>query len=529
MLTTRSLGPRSFPSLFAALLLAMTFAAAANARAEPKSARDVTYATRPGKDGGKDVELQMNVVVPKETSTRHACIVCIHGGGWAAGKRQDLDLLTQKLAEQGFVAATISYEFAPAHKFPAQIIDAADAVRFLKSNSERFGIDPERIGAVGFSAGAHLAMLLGVGDKGDGLGIEASDHAPSAKVNAVVSFFGPTLLGANDYGANTTKILDDLIGAEPEGRKERAAAASPLTFVNKGDAPMLLLQGTEDNIVPSTQAVLMINALSKAGVPARCELIAGAGHGWGGKELERSVIVTIAFFKEQLDSKKAPASRPETQAAPEIGKDARARVSAAAKETKFELVCDETPELKAWGEQAVEICREWYPKLCGEYATADFVPRGTIKVEIRKTLGAPAWTAGDTISVNAEYLKNAPKDFGMVVHELFHVVQSYPGQKSDLGWLTEGIADYVRFWEYEPQTRQSKIGAKASYKNGYRVAGAFLAWLEQDKPGTVARLNAALRKGGADNAAVAGVIGGDIENKWKEFVAAGAPSEPKRP
>ncbi|HYD00208.1 MAG TPA: alpha/beta fold hydrolase [Phycisphaerales bacterium] len=458
------------------------------------------------RDGG--VELQMNVVVPQgmKEGEKRACVVCIHGGGWAAGKRQELDELTRRLAAQGFVAATVSYRFAPAARSPAQVNDVAEAVRFLRVNAARFGIDPDRIGAVGFSAGGHLAMMLGVGDAGDGLGIEGADGQPSGKVNAVVSFFGPTLLGANDFAPTTTKILDGLIGADAEGRTERAKAASPVTYLSKGDAPMLLLQGTADPLVPATQATLMVEAMAKAGVPGRAEIIAGAGHGWGGPELERTLRVTTEFFREHLREKPGAAGPGGAM---------------------FTVNCDEAPDLAEWGERAKKVCEEWYPRLIKEFGSEGFKPRESVSIVFKKTMRVPAATGGGTISVNAEYVRGHKGDMGMMVHELFHVVQAYPRQKADMGWLTEGLADYVRFWQYEPQTKQRQIDKeKASWRNSYRVTAAFLGWLESKAPGSVVKLNARMRKGGVDESVFEDVTGKGVAAWWQEFVEAGAPSSP---
>lgn len=483
----------------------------------PHSQADISYAMR--KVDGMDVPsgLSMNVAVPEglKEGEKRACVVCIHGGGWAAGKRQDLDELTRQLAAQGFVAATVSYRFAPKDRFPAQIIDCAEAVRFLRKNADRFGIDPDRIGAVGFSAGAHLAMLLGVGDTGDGLGIEGglstrwnAEPTSSGKVNAVVAFFGPTRLDAAGLPAQSVEILDKLVGTE-DGKAERLRAASPVTYVNKGDAPMLLFQGTADPLVPASQASLMADALGKAGVRGRVELIAGAGHGWGGEDLARTLKETVEFFKEELKAR-------EPAAAKEAGK------------AVFVVNSDDVPDLKDWGDNAKKVCEEWYTRLNKEYGGDGYVPREKVTILFKKRMRAPAATGGGTINVNGEYVHGHADDVGMMVHELMHVVQAYPGQKGDVGWLTEGIADYVRFWEYEPRTRQAPIDKeKASYRNSYRVTAAFLGWVEKKMPGSVVKLNAQMRKGGNDEGIFKQVLGTDVDTLWKEFVEAGAPSSPR--
>ncbi|MEK6701036.1 MAG: alpha/beta hydrolase [Planctomycetota bacterium] len=302
----------------------------------PVVERGVVYATR--KVGDESVELKLNIAMPATDPTkvgedgkpeakvvRRPCIVCIHGGGWTAVKREDLDGLIQRFAGEGFVAATVSYRFAPANRFPAQIEDCAEAVRYLRENAERFGIDPQRVGAIGFSAGAHLAMLLATGDVGDGLGIEApakdakeskdakdakevgTEKKVTGKVGVAISFFGPTQLGGADIPVTSKGLVAGLVGKEADGLAERFKAASPMTYLNKGDAPMLLFQGTKDPLVPMTQATVMIDAMGKAGVPGRAEMISGAGHGFGGAEGERTYRVSMEFLRQYLrepDAKK---------------------------------------------------------------------------------------------------------------------------------------------------------------------------------------------------------------------------------
>jgi len=288
---------------------------ASSAAEDVTEARDVVYAVRDQADGTK-LELKMNVYRPEPEGAGEAsgeaagerdakaCIIVIHGGGWAAGKREDMDGLARHFAQRGFVATTISYRLAPVDPFPAQVIDCADAVKFMRRHAAEYGIDPDRIGAVGVSAGAHLSMMLATVDPGDGLGVGPDGAGEvSGKVQAAVSVVGPTLLNADDVPVNTRGIVDGFIGAGEEGRDERCVKASPLTYVSAGDGPMLLFAGTEDPLVPATQALRMVAAMGKAGVPGRAELIAGAGHGWMGEELERTLEASTEFFELHLKAK----------------------------------------------------------------------------------------------------------------------------------------------------------------------------------------------------------------------------------
>lgn len=268
--------------------------------------RDIVYVTRVDPAGNTD--LKLNLARPAGDGKSRPCIVAIHGGGWRAGRREQLDTLVQGLAKEGYVAATVSYRFCPAHRFPAQVEDCAAAVRFLRAHADEYGIDPDRIGAIGFSAGAHLSMMLGVLDAPDGMGICGEDPKDSGKVAAVVAFFGPALLSALDIPDQSRGLVADLVGPEADGREARLRAASPVTYVTPGDAPTLLFQGTADRLVPHSQAGLMIEAMTKAGVAGRAEILAGAGHGWGGAELERTLRVSREFFATHLGPAAAPAT-----------------------------------------------------------------------------------------------------------------------------------------------------------------------------------------------------------------------------
>lgn len=258
---------------------------------------DVEY----GKAG--DVKLELDIARPEKSSEPAPCIVVIHGGGWRAGNRkQHVDAILQ-LAKQGYVAATISYRFAPEHKFPAQIEDAKCAVRYLRANADKYNLDPDRIGAIGFSAGAHLSMLLGTMGKEDGMEGNGGHADQPSQVQCVVAFFGPTELGADDVPKNVIGLVDDLVGATKDEKPELRKAASPVTYVSSGDAPTLIYHGTKDVLVPYTQAFKMVDAMTAAGVPGRVELILGAGHGWGGPELMRTLEGSVKFFDQELKNK----------------------------------------------------------------------------------------------------------------------------------------------------------------------------------------------------------------------------------
>jgi dipeptidyl aminopeptidase/acylaminoacyl peptidase len=115
-----------------------------------------------------------------------------------------------------------------------------------------------------------------------------------------VSFFGPTDLAQKDFPANVNGMIYDFLGATPEENAAPFKAASPVTYIDKDDAPILMYQGTKDRLVPYQQAYLLADAMTKEGLAGRVELLLGADHGWGNPELARTMEGTRAFFDQYL-------------------------------------------------------------------------------------------------------------------------------------------------------------------------------------------------------------------------------------
>lgn len=249
-----------------------------------------------------DETLRMDIALPEKTSGPVPCIVVIHGGAWMKGNKSLHTEDIKHFARQGYVSASIGYRLAPNHLFPAQVEDAKCAIRYLRANSKKFNIDPDHIGALGYSAGAHLSMMLGTLDKKDGLEGAGGWPNESSKVQAVVSYFGPTQLDAKDIPNESVPLVSMFIGGSQEEKPAAYRRASPLTYVSPEDAPMLLFQGTMDPIVPFSQAIKMVTAMTRCKIPGRVEMLINADHGdnWGIEERERTKKATSAFFKKHL-------------------------------------------------------------------------------------------------------------------------------------------------------------------------------------------------------------------------------------
>lgn len=189
---------------------------------------------------------------------------------------------------------------------------------------------------------------------------------------------------------------------------------------------------------------------------------------------------------------------------------------------KVSVNVKEAPDLQAWGETAARLTRAWYPIVCSLLATERYRGPQEIRLVFRAKQDAPAWASGGEISINAEWVRAHPDDLGMVIHELTHVIQGYPDNKVDTGWLVEGIADYIRWWRYEPEAPRPRIDReKASYKDAYRTTAAFLAWASRKYDmRLVPALDRALRRGADPSPLWFRFTGKDVDALWKEFVSA---------
>ena len=251
-------------------------------------------------------------------------VAFIHGGGWSGGDKASCPTLP--LLGRGYVAVSINYRLTGKAPWPAQIYDCKAAIRYLRAHAAEYQIDPERIGVWGSSAGGHLVAMLGL--TGGVKELEGNEGGPenlaqSSKVQAVCDWFGPTDIIALVNQATGTHLTADgggvtddakaalakaprgnlirgLLGGPIWEHLDAARQASPMTYVAKDAAPLLIMQGTADPLVPAEQSKMLDAALQKAGAASSLVLLDHAGH--GGPAFDRPEVLqqVAAFFDRHL-------------------------------------------------------------------------------------------------------------------------------------------------------------------------------------------------------------------------------------
>jgi acetyl esterase/lipase len=263
---------------------------------------DVHYCT----GGGRP--LLMDVFIPKHRSqVPTPAVLWIHGGGWDQGDKNGHSGAAF-LANGGFVAATLTYRLSGDSPFPAAIEDCKCAIRFLRANATKYGIDPDRIGVAGSSAGGHLAELVATTDQSAGLDGDGGWQNMSSKVQAAASYFGVSDLTMQFPGDTGQVIVKFFRGTEKE-KPELYRKASPIFYVTKDDPPLLLVHGEKDDGVPFDQSVRMADAYRRIGLTIEFIAVKNAGHDFqhiGDAPISPSVEIihqrTVEFFNRYLGS-----------------------------------------------------------------------------------------------------------------------------------------------------------------------------------------------------------------------------------
>jgi acetyl esterase/lipase len=235
---------------------------------------DVQYCT----GGGKP--LLMDLFMPKRRKrTPTPAVLWIHGGGWERGDKNG-NSGAQLLAGAGFVTASLFYRLSGDSPFPADIEDCKCAIRFLRANAPRYGIDPNRIGVAGASAGGHLAELVATADQSAGLEGDGGWQNVSSSVQAASAYYGVSdfTVGAMQFQHHTGQVVVKLFRGTEKDKPELYRKASPIFYVSKDGPPLLLAHGEEDDLVPFDQSARMAEAYRRLGLTVEFIAVKHAGH-----------------------------------------------------------------------------------------------------------------------------------------------------------------------------------------------------------------------------------------------------------
>jgi acetyl esterase/lipase len=244
--------------------------------------------------GTRELKLDLYLPGPGQARTFHPVVV-VRGGGWRQGDKEYFAPMAAALARRGIPAASIEYRPSDEDPFPAAVYDTKAAVRWLRANGERYGLDAGRVGAFGGSAGAHLVAYLAVtGDiptlEGDG-----GSAGFASAVQAVVSLAAPSDLTAVEerIAPDTRAFLVDSFETQPA----IWSFASPVVHVDSTAAPILLVHGEDDPVVPAQRSIDFAERYAQAGVPFELVMFPDAPHDfWNFEEWFESTMDRAAAF-----------------------------------------------------------------------------------------------------------------------------------------------------------------------------------------------------------------------------------------
>jgi acetyl esterase/lipase len=269
--------------VLALALLALALAWPPPAVAQTVDVRhDVEYGTANGK------RLLLDVYVPRGEGLRPA-IVMIHGGGWRVGDKASWEPEAQRLAARGWVAFSVNYRLDEPAVFPAEVDDVQTAVRWVRANASEYAVDPARIAALGDSAGGHLTAMLAT------LGQGSRDEGARIRVGAAWS--PPVDLTAL-AGSRGDGWARPLLGCTRDTCPDTLAGASPVNHVDSSDAPLYLVNSTEE-LVPLSQAQAMAERLKAAGVDHKLDVFPGTRHALDFRD--DAWAPTVAFLEAHIE------------------------------------------------------------------------------------------------------------------------------------------------------------------------------------------------------------------------------------
>jgi acetyl esterase/lipase len=246
----------------------------------------------------------LDIYLPANAKGKIPLVILIHGGGWWANdKYADLGYMKKTIAalvSQGFALASIDYRWSTQAVFPAQIQDCNRAVSFLYENADTYGFDTKRFAVLGWSAGGHLAALVGLSKNNNVLNFFMPNSNKNFNIKAVVDFYGPAemvLLPKADDDKSPEGVL---LGAAPLDRPDLAKIASPVTYVDKRDPPFLIIHGEKDDMVSPKQSKLLQAWLNTEGVQNELMIVKDAPHYGVMFDADEVSVKVVGFLKKWL-------------------------------------------------------------------------------------------------------------------------------------------------------------------------------------------------------------------------------------
>ncbi|MBD5549450.1 MAG: alpha/beta hydrolase [Lachnospiraceae bacterium] len=224
-------------------------------------------------------DLKLDIIYPEDPEKLYPCIVWICGGAWLTMDRSAHLPYLAELARSGFVVASVEYRTSNEAVYPAQIIDVKSAIRYLRAHSDRYRIDPERLGAMGESAGGYLTAMAALANDP---AYDVGDYLEySSKIQAACPWYPPTDVTAFPYSSPLEAAASPeslMLGMNVMLNQEKAMNASPVNYVSKDAPPFMILHGINDHTVPFSQGEILHDKLEAAGCDVKLIAIEGADH-----------------------------------------------------------------------------------------------------------------------------------------------------------------------------------------------------------------------------------------------------------